>query len=44
MLPVLAAASGHLSHAAAARLGWAVVIAAVAILVLVLLKLLRIIG
>ena len=41
---VLAATSGHLSHAAAGRLGWAVVIAAVVILVLALLRLLRIIG
>lgn len=43
MFPVLAA-SGHLSHAAAGRLGWAVVIVIVAVAVLALLKLLRIIG
>jgi hypothetical protein len=43
MFPVLAA-SGHLSHAAANRLGWAVVIVILVLAVLALLKLLRIIG
>jgi len=41
MLPALAA--GHLSPAVAGRLGWAVVIAVVAVAVVLLLKLLRII-
>lgn len=44
MFPVLAAASGHLSHAAAARLGWAVVVVILVLAGLALLKLLRIIG
>jgi hypothetical protein len=43
MLRVLAA-SGHLSHAAAGRLGWAVVIVVLAVAVGLLLRLLRIIG
>lgn len=44
MSHVFAAASGHMSHAMADRLGWAVVIAVLVLAVLALLRLLRIIG
>ena len=43
MPPVLAAASGHLSPAAAGRVGWAVVIVILIVAVLALLRLLGII-